>query len=292
MTEIWKSLEGFSKYKISNTGKIWSNHLKREISLSNAPGGYIAIRIISDEGVSVRFCLHRLVALGFIPNPENKTTVNHINYNTFDNRVENLEWATQKEQNKHQRKSDRNLLKLGGSRSVWRCSPEGDKLELYKNISFAADWLLENNIAKSTKCNSNISAVCRNKRKMTYGYKWVYHIPLEYKETFKTEIWKYIPKDLLNGKEGYKISDYGRVQNTFGRITSGYNLNGYKRVTINKKNYQLHRLVAQVFLPNYYGKPIVNHKDHDKSNSKLYNLEWVTHSQNNKKYIEYCSNNV
>ncbi len=41
-----------------------------------------------------------------------------------------------------------------------------------------------------------------------------------------------------------------------------------------------HRLVAQVFLPNYYGKSFVNHKDHDKANCKLYNLEWVTPHEN------------
>ena len=60
-------------------------------------------------------------------------------------------------------------------------------------------------------------------------------------------------------------------------------ISGYKWVGIGSRSgatYQIHRLVAQVFLPNYYGKSFVNHKDHDRANCKLYNLEWVTPHEN------------
>ena len=74
---------------------------------------------------------HRVIALSFIPNPENKPTVNHINHNRTDNRVENLEWATISEQNYHSKKPTKEVTRLRGSRAVWRCSLDGKKLEYY-----------------------------------------------------------------------------------------------------------------------------------------------------------------
>ena len=67
---------------------------------------------------------------------------------------------------------------------------------------------------------------------------------------------------------------------------------GYKVVTIGSgkgRTHLIHRLVAKVFLPNYYGKPFINHKDHNRANCKLYNLEWVTASENAKLAVQFYS---
>ena len=105
-----------------------------------------------------------------------------------------------------------------------------------------------------------------------------------------------IPKELINGYTGYKISSYGRIKkiknNQFLRGNlhiSGYKIVGIGSVSGDGATYQIHRLVAQVFLPNYYGKPFVNHKDHNKANCKLYNLEWVTPHENSKLAYQYHS---
>ena len=55
---------------------------------------------------------------------------------------------------------------------------------------------------------------------------------------------------------------------------------GYIRVCINEKSYRMHSLVARAFLPNWENKPHVNHKDGNRSNNRLYNLEWCTRSEN------------
>ena len=56
--------------------------------------------------------LHRYLATKFIPNPENKPCVNHINGNKSDNRIENLEWATYLENNKHAKRTGLWVYKL------------------------------------------------------------------------------------------------------------------------------------------------------------------------------------
>lgn len=100
--EIWKQMTGYEgKYMVSNLGRIRSllNGSKFYGILKPAihKGGYLRVRLYDNKSLLV----HRLVAQTFIPNPKNKATVNHKNGNKKDNRVENLEWATQKENNRH-----------------------------------------------------------------------------------------------------------------------------------------------------------------------------------------------
>jgi hypothetical protein len=58
------------------------------------------------------------------------------------------------------------------------------------------------------------------------------------------------------------------------------NRNGYLRVGINRKNYSVHRLVAEKYIPNPFNKPFVNHKNGLKSDNRIDNLEWVTQEEN------------
>jgi len=276
MTEIWKELEGYSDYKFSNTGKVWSKYYNKILSVKPRQDGYVVTALRNNERKKCYMMVHRLIALAFIPNPENKPTVNHKNHNRADNRVENLEWATITEQNIHLRKPSTEVTRLRGSRAVWRCSLDGEKLEYYKTIRDAAKWLLDNKGVEGGW--KNISAVCLNKRKTSHGFKWIYDTSQE--NIFENEIWKDIPKEILKGYIGYKVSDQGRIKNPKGKFLKGFGDTGYRRVSLGQSKYSIHLLVAQVFLPNFYNKPFVNHKDHDKSNCKLYNLEWVTQSEN------------
>lgn len=99
--EIWVDIINFPDYKISNFGRVKS--LKRSNSLilkQKDIRGYKSICLRNKE-IKKSLQIHRLVAIAFIDNEKNKPTVNHKNLKKYDNTVENLEWATHKEQSKH-----------------------------------------------------------------------------------------------------------------------------------------------------------------------------------------------
>lgn len=80
---------------------------------------------------------------------------------------------------------------------------------------------------------------------------------------------------------GYKVSDDGYIMNPKGRILRNQNRgNGYKYVNIKGKTYSVHRLVAECFIQNPNGLSFVNHKDGNKQNNVVSNLEWCNRSYN------------
>lgn len=99
--EEWKPVTQFpSRYLISNMGRVWSIYSSCFLSPKRTKTGYLRVSLC-ENGYREECLIHRLVAVAFIDNPENKPTVNHINENKMDNRVDNLEWATYLEQNIH-----------------------------------------------------------------------------------------------------------------------------------------------------------------------------------------------
>jgi hypothetical protein len=87
-------------YSVSSDGRVFSKRRGKCLQPKKSRTGYLRVGLACGGKVKM-MSIHRLVALAFIPNPENKPTVNHINEIKTDNRVENLEWATNREQNVH-----------------------------------------------------------------------------------------------------------------------------------------------------------------------------------------------
>ena len=85
-------------------------------------------------------------------------------------------------------------------------------------------------------------------------------------------------------KENYIVNVDGTIWNKKTNYYVKHRVisNGYVRVSLHRKEFYLHRVIAECFIPNPYNKRTVNHKDGNKQNNTIDNLEWMTHSENHK----------
>jgi len=91
----------YPNYLIYRDGRVFNNKYKRFLKPCDQGHGYLHV-LLYNNGNSKSFLIHRLVAEHYIKNSENKATVDHLNRNKLDNRVENLKWANTKEQSINQ----------------------------------------------------------------------------------------------------------------------------------------------------------------------------------------------
>lgn len=101
--EIWKVIEEFPNYEVSNLGRVRNKEKKNIIAPIKGSNGYLSVRIRRNSGDREKpsLSIHRLVAKAFIENPDNKPQVNHIDGNKLNNNVDNLEWCTREENSQH-----------------------------------------------------------------------------------------------------------------------------------------------------------------------------------------------
>jgi transposase len=100
--EEWKPILGFNNYLASNLGRIKTKTGK--ILKGYDQNGYKIVKITNNLNKRKTIGVHRLIALAFLPNPNNLPSVNHINKVRNDNTLENLEWMSVKDNNVHSKK--------------------------------------------------------------------------------------------------------------------------------------------------------------------------------------------
>ena len=173
MQEIWKDIKGFEgMYQVSNMGNVKSlnynhtNESKMLIPLKRKDG-YLKVRLYKNKGYGT-FFVHRLVAETFIKKVPNKIIINHKDGNKSNNRVNNLEWCTQKENVNHAYKIGRKKLTryYGRTRIVGQYDLNNNLIKIWETLS---------DIEKELGFDdSAIWCCCNNKTKKSYNFIWKY----------------------------------------------------------------------------------------------------------------------
>ena len=187
--EVWKDIEGYEGYyKVSNLGKVKSvdriikykddrvYYTKGKILIQDINTRGYKYVTLSKESMRRKRTVHRLVIEAFIPNPENKPCIDHINTIKTDNRVQNLRWVTQKENlnNELTLERKRERYKKGHSEEakekMRKSSPNKKKVLcvetgiIYESASEAS--------RQTGIWSVNIRRVCKGKVKSAGGYHW------------------------------------------------------------------------------------------------------------------------
>ena len=139
--EIWKDIDGCSTHQISNLGRVYVK-ASNQIFFGHIYQGYRYITVQDDLGKNHHYAVHRLVALAFIPNPDNKQEVDHIDSDPQNNKATNLRWVDHEDQFKNSETQKKMQLAHERIQKSWKLKPlikkmleiEPDKLELVKMI--------------------------------------------------------------------------------------------------------------------------------------------------------------
>jgi len=246
----WKPVpkENFAKYnEVSDQGEV-RKRINHRILPSNIRNGYYSVSLYNnDTKKSLTASIHRLVAMAFISNPDNKKCVNHINGIKTDNRVENLEWVSYKENTKH-----------AAQTKLWK--PNTKKVDQYTKddvyiTTFQSIKEAEN---KTGVPNRQISKVCRGKAKTAYGFIWKYTEGFDFIDNVEGIVIKDFPN--------YKLTKDGKVYSSHSKrfLKPKIMDSGYKTVKLCNNGKMVDTYICKL-MREYYDIKTFNPKSKEKS---------------------------
>ena len=161
--EKWTTIQEASNYEVSTYGNIRNKTTQKILKGRLTKSGYLQVSLKIDETnkFSNRY-IHRLVAIYWIDNPEDKREVNHKDGNKGNNNINNLEWVTPSENQKHRHSIGINKT---SNRRVGKFTKDGELVAEYSSIQEAAN-------AENNGIRVSIDNVVHGKRKSLKGFVW------------------------------------------------------------------------------------------------------------------------
>ena len=258
------------RYYGYKNGDLHNGYINKIASSKPRKNGYVTGKVCGKNILRHRLiyaCYHQIIL-------DPKMHVDHINSDTEDNSIWNLQLLTVKEHNYKTHKGKKNKGGVVQSKAVirFKIDKNGKRYDIkkYKSIQY---------VCETTNFNRrHIHSVLTGKEKTTGGYYWKY-VKTNEDLKFKNEVWKKLC-DIDNKFKGIKneISDFGRVKSYVGIITCGTKqLDGYMYTSVKHVSYKVHTLVCMAFNGK---KPSDNHSvDHINKitdDNRKENLRWAT----------------
>lgn len=270
MEEIWKRIEGYENYEVSNIGRV-----RRGVNLlkfSVHHWGHYRVQLVANKKRKAMY-VARLVAQAFIPNEgENDLFVDHIDGDPQNNNVFNLRWCTTSQNNMNCKTYSNNTsghkgITFDKDRKMWRVRLtlnneviHGGRFENFEEAVEVREQLVKKHFGEYARKAHKVPEIKEDDSfKEISGEEW-------------REIRKY---------KGYEVSNLGRVRKG-DKIFQLNKKQGYVVTSFHDSKMQrVHRLVAEAFIekkdPN---QKFVDHINCVQSDNRVENLRWVTQSQN------------